>query len=588
MTPASQIIPGHAASGVGRIRQLVDQMTLAEKAAQMAQVDRGSIEPEEVERLGIGSVLSGGGGNPTPNTPGAWSSMVAEFDQASRTSRLGVPILYGADGVHGHSNVRGATIFPHNIGLAATGDPDLVERVYRATAVEMAATGVRWNFAPTLAVALDPRWGRTYESFGDDPVLVSRLGSAAIRGLHGPTPDDSGAVLACAKHFAGDGGTGWRTVKRPEWIDWWDGWGTEWSIDQGDTRCDEATMRRVHLAPYRSALDAGVLTVMASYSAWNGEKVHGHHGLLTDTLKKEMGFGGLVVSDWLGIDQLDPDPHRSVVLALNAGIDMVMVPFDYRRFIASVVRAVEDDDISLERVDDAVTRILHVKGALRLLDSRTEPPPLSEVGSARHRDLAREAVSSGAVLLVDDGVTLPIRAERLLVAGRGADDIGLQCGGWTIEWTGGVGDITPGTTIVQSLRSLAPALEIHHAVDGLFPIGLTATVGLAVVAEPPYAEGLGDRGDLRLAETDIALVKRLRERVDRLILLIISGRPLLIDAVESLCDTVIAAWLPGSEGSGLADLLLGRRDFTGRIPRPWPGASTRGWERGHGCMTNWH
>lgn len=589
MTPVSPTrSPGQPspASPNPRVESLLSRMTLVEKAAQMAQLDRGAISPDEVARLGIGSVLSGGGGNPSLNTPDGWASMVGAFEDASRSSRLGIPILYGADGVHGHSNVRGSTIFPHNIGLGATDDADLVERVYRATAVEMAATGVRWNFAPTVAVALDPRWGRTYESFGDDPVSVARLSGAAVRGLHGNGLADPDSVLACAKHFVGDGGTSWRTVERPDWIDWWDGWGSEWSIDQGDTRCDEQTLRSVHLPPYLSAIEAGALTAMASYSSWNGEKMHGHRWLLTEVLKGEMGFGGVVVSDWLGIDQLDPDPYRCVVTALGAGIDMVMVPFEYERFISSVVAAIESGDLPILRVDDAVRRILEAKHALGILGPEpSERPPVSTIGSTPHRALARQAVAASAVLLADTGGTLPIRTSSVLVAGQGADDIGLQCGGWTIEWTGGVGEITTGTTIVAALRELAPGLEIHHQPEGRFPDKVRAPIGIAVVAEPPYSEGLGDRADLRLPGTDVALVERLRTRVDRLVLVVLSGRPLVLDAVESECDAIIAGWLPGSEGGGIADLLLGRTPFSGRLPRSWPGRDgAERWKRRHGLV----
>jgi beta-glucosidase len=561
-------------------------MSLTEKAAQMAQVDKGSITPAEVARLGIGSVLSGGGGNPLPNTARSWAGMVDDFETASRSSRLGIPILYGADGVHGHSNVHGATIFPHNIGLGATHDEDLVEQVYRATAVEMAATGARWNFAPTVAVALDPRWGRTYETFGDDPVAVARFGAAAVRGLHGGPTARGSSVLACPKHFAGDGGTGWKTVERPTWIDWWDGWGTEWSIDQGDTVCDGPTMHGTHLSPYTAAIDAGAHAVMASYSSWNGDKLHGHHHLLTGVLKGDMGFGGLVVSDWLGIDQLDPDPYRCVVRSISAGIDMVMIPFEYERFVSNLVHAVEQGDLPLDRIDDAVTRILRAKASIGLLeDDRPVRPDIGEVGSDSHRTLARRAAASSAVLLTGDDV-LPIRSGPILVSGTAADDIGAQCGGWTIHWTGGTGPITEGTSILEALRASAPGVEFVHAADGRHERDATAPIGMVVVAEPPYAEGLGDRADLRLPDEDVELVERLRPRVDRLILVILSGRPLIVDAIEAVCDAIVAAWLPGSEGAGIADVLLGRTTFTGRLPRPWPDAAGHNrWARGHG-LTN--
>ena len=289
----------------GTIDNLIAEMTVAEKIGQMTQVSNDSISPAEVADYSIGSVLSGGNGNPAPNTPSAWKDMVGSFVQPAAGTRLGIPLLYGVDAVHGHSNVGGATIFPHNIGLGAAGDDDLVRRIGRATAMEMQATGVRWTFAPTLAVPQDIRWGRTYEGYGRDPALVSRLGAALVEGLQGPNQTDS-TVLACAKHFVGDGATSWGTVRRNEAPRWWDGWGENWKIDQGDAQISEAELRSVHLPPYAAAIDAGVMTVMASYNSWNGVKLHGHRGLLTDVLKGELGFEGFVVSDWMGVDQVAP------------------------------------------------------------------------------------------------------------------------------------------------------------------------------------------------------------------------------------------------------------------------------------------
>lgn len=572
-TDAIDLAPARAAA-----ERLAASMTLAEKAGQATQVEKNSITADEVAAFAIGSVLSGSGGNPEPNDPANWRAMVDGYLDGARRSRLGIPLLYGTDSVHGHSNVVGATIFPHNIGLGATGDPDLVEQVYRATAMETAATGARWVFGPTLAVALDPRWGRTYESFGDDPDRVATLGAAAVRGLQGPDPTMSGSTLACLKHYVGDGGTEWDSVAatRAPWIDWWDGWGDAWRIDQGDTRVDEATLRRVHLAPYGSGLDAGALSVMASYNSWNGERLHGHRRLLTEVLKGELGFAGFVVSDWLGIAQLDPDPARCAVLALEAGIDMVMVPFDFRSFVSDVIAAVETGRLDPARLDDAVIRILTVKHALGLFDDRAEPdPPVEVVGSEEHRALARRAVAASAVLLRGDPARPPLTEGPVLVAGA-VDDIGLQCGGWTIEWQGGSGAITPGTTVAEGLAQVAPDLVIDVDVDGRFdgrrwgPAD-RAPVGLVVVAEPPHAEGQGDRADLALPPDDVALIERVGERVDRLVLLVLSGRPLQLDAVVERCDVIVAGWLPGTEGAGLADVLVGNRPFTGRLPRPWPG-----------------
>lgn len=565
-------------SGLDEARAAADtvlaSMTLAEKAGQIAQVEKDSITPDEVAANAIGSVLSGCGGNPEPNDPANWRAMVTSYLEGAERSRLGIPLLYGTDSVHGHGNVFGATIFPHNIGLGAAADPDLVERVYRAAAVETAATGARLAFAPTVAVALDPRWGRTYESFGDDPALVTELGAAAVRGLQGGSLREGDTTLACLKHYVGDGGTEWGSADdtRSPWIDWWDGWGEGWRIDQGDTRVDEATLRQIHLAPYPAGIAAGALSVMASYNAWNGEKLHGHRRLLTEVLKGELSFDGFVVSDWLGIAQLDEDPYRCAVLAIDAGIDLVMLPFEFQPFIADVVRAVEVGDLDPDRLDDAVRRILTVKHAMGLFDRQSAVRPgIDVVGSPEHRALGREAAAASAVLLRNNDGTVPIIGGSVLVAGVGADDIGLQCGAWTIEWQGGTGAITPGTTIVDGLRRLAPELTIEYRPDASFAAGETAPVGLVVVAEPPHAEGQGDRADLTLPAEDAELVRRTRPKVDRLILVVLSGRPLVLDDVIDDCDAVIAAWLPGTEGAGIVDVLTGTQPIRGHLPRPWPG-----------------
>ena len=578
-----------------RARELLARMTLAEKAGQITLAEKGSVNPADVARLGIGAVLSGGGGNPAPNDAEHWASMVGDYLEAGERSRLGIPILYGVDAVHGHSNVRGATIFPHNVGLGASRDAELVARVYRAAAIETVATGVRWDFAPAVAVAVDARWGRSYESFGDDPELVSALGAAAVRGLRGDDGASGDSVLACAKHFVGDGATAWGTVTRPEWTDWWNAWGTQWRIDQGDPVVDEETLRSIHLRPYVSALEAGALSVMVSYSSWRGVKLHGHRHLIVDVLKGELGFEGFVVSDWMGIDQLDPDPYRCVVSSLNAGLDMIMVPIEFEPFIDRVVRAVESGAVESERIDDAVLRILTVKFALGIFDQPTQAairPDL--VGAAPHRELARQAVAASAVLLKHRAGTLPVSGEKVLVAGPGADDIGLQCGGWTIEWQGGTGPITEGTTILDGLRQALPESEIWFDPEATFDAGVAAPLGIVVVAEEPYAEGMGDRGDLTLPSQDVERVLRLRKLVERLVLIVVSGRPLVLGGLVQQCDAVVAAWLPGSEGGGVSDVLTGRRPFTASLPRPWP-ANTRQvdephgewipeWPRGHGLV----
>lgn len=558
---------GRPAPSAQSILRHLAEMTLAEKIGQMTQVDKGSITPAEVADLGIGSVLSGGGGNPPTNDPASWADMVGSFVEAGLGSRLGIPVIYGVDAVHGHSNVHGATIFPHNIGLGAAGDADLVRRIGTATALEMAATGVRWTFAPTVAVPQDIRWGRTYEGYSREPTVVATLGAALVDGLQGAA--EGPPVLACLKHFVGDGGTTWGSVTRPSSSDWWEGWGPEWQIDQGDMRVSEDELRSVHLPPYVAGIAAGAHTVMASYSSWNGEKLHGHRRLLTDVLKGELGFDGFVVTDWMGIDQLGPSYEAAVVTAVNAGIDMAMVPFDFRRFIAAVTDAVADGRIPRARIDDAVRRILIAKASLGLASDDPDRPPLDVVGSVRHRALAAEAAWRSAVLLENDG-TLPLRPlpEHLDLAGVAADDIGLQCGGWTIEWQGATGPITPGTTFRTALEAAVPS--VGYAADGHFPDSDRSPVGIVCVAEDPYAEGLGDRAVPTIREQDRIVFERMRARCDRLVVVIFSGRPLVIPDILERADVAIAAWLPGSEATELPGLLLGSHPFEGRLPQPWP------------------
>ncbi len=543
-------------------------MSLAEKVGQMTQAAHDAATPAEVAELGIGSVLSGGNGLPSPNTPEAWAGMVGSFLAAAGDTRLGIPLLYGVDAVHGHGLVPGATVFPHNIGLGAAGDPGLVRRIGQATRTELAALGIRWTFAPTVAVPYDIRWGRTYEGYGRDPRLVAQLGAALVEGLqHSRT--DVPAVLACPKHFVGDGGTSWDSVRRPPWLDWWDHWGDTWRIDQGDTRLAEDELRRLHLPPYAAAIAAGAQTVMASYSSWNGAKLHGHRYLLTDVLKEEVGFGGFVVSDWMAVQQLHPSFDDSVVAAVNAGVDMVMVPYEVLRFVDAVVAAVADGRIPPERIDDAVTRILTAKASIGLLDGDAAPTvPLDVLGGAEHRALAAEAARRGAVLLKGDGM-LPLRPvpARLVVAGQAADDIGLQCGGWTAGWQGAAGPVTAGTTMVGALRAARPGAVVYEPRGGGAE---RAEVGIVCIAEPPYAEGPGDRAVPSATAEDREVFARMRARCDRLVLVIYSGRPLVIPDLVDAADAVVAAWLPGSEAGGLADLLLGDAGFEGRLPQPWP------------------
>jgi beta-glucosidase len=568
-----------------RIEELLSQMTLEEKVGQMTQVEKNSLPPGAVKKYFIGSVLSGGGGNPHPNTPESWLEMVSAFQREALDTRLGIPILYGVDAVHGHNNLNGAVIFPHNIGLGATRNADLVRRIGQATAQEVAATGVHWNFAPTLAVPQDIRWGRTYEGYGQDPALVAELGAAYVRGLQGANLNDPHSILANPKHFIGDGATTFGSSQMvfdlpPGTIP-----GAtlpfKFLLDQGDARLDESTLREVHLKPYVAALDAGARIIMASFSSWNGENLHGHRYLLTEVLKGELGFTGFVVTDWGGIDHLSKDYYQAVVMAINAGIDMSMVPNDFVRFITTLKQAVANGDVPQERIDDAVRRILRVK-----LESGVFEHPFGDegdlalVGSAEHRQLARRAVALSLVLLKNEGNVLPLSKSEgpVLVAGIGADNIGLQCGGWTLEWLGIQDNSIPGTTIQEAIREMVNAgVEVYYHPGGNFEsvlnageTQLKAKLGILVIAEAPYAEGFGDRAELNLQQQDIVLLERMRDQVEKLVVILLSGRPLIVSEQLPLMDALVAAWLPGTEGQGIADVLFGDVPFSGKLSFAWP------------------
>jgi beta-glucosidase len=578
--PAASPPVAPAASIDQRVEVLLSQMTLAEKIGQMTQVEKGSIQPRDVTRYFIGSVLSGGGGSPPSNTPQDWLAMVSDYQQAALETRLGIPLLYGVDAVHGHAAVVGATVFPHNIGLGAADDPELMRQIGRATAQEMAATGIRWNFAPVVAVPQDVRWGRTYESFGEDPALVSRLAVPYIEGLQngagGQRFGDPATVIATPKHFVADGGTAFGSSTT-------ESMGVRYLLDQGDARIDEATLRAVHLPPYQAAVDAGAASVMVSFSSVNGVKMHANRDLLTGVLRDELGFDGFVVSDWQGIDQIPGAYYSDVVTAINADIDMVMVPYDYKGFIDTLTKAVESSDVPMERIDEAVRRILTVKAEMGLFDGDPMQPgaPLAEgVGSAEHRELARQAVRQSLVLLENDRNAIPLIEDTPLiyVGGEAADDIGIQIGGWATQWQGQAGDITDGVTILGGIQEVSkPGSNVIYNAAGRFDSltnaqggQLLADAAIAVVAERPYAEGVGDSADLALPPADLAMVQRMRDSSRRLVVIVLAGRPVDLSDLLPLADALVVAWLPGSEGAGVADALFGHAPFTGKLSYTWP------------------
>ncbi|MFC4452935.1 glycoside hydrolase family 3 protein [Deinococcus sonorensis] len=540
-----------------RVKDLLARMTLAEKIGQMTQAERGAVDriPDDIRLDALGSILSGGGSAPRDNTPEGWADMVDRFQQQALQTRLGIPMLYGSDAVHGHNNVPGATLFPHNIGLGATRDPELVQRIGRATAEEVTATGVRWTFSPCLCVARDERWGRTYESFGSDPELPTLM-TSIIQGYQGQL-GQPGTILATAKHYLGDGGTAYGSSTTDTYL-----------LDQGDTQLSEAELRRIHLPPFQAAVKAGVGSVMASFSSWNGTKLHGQKYLLTDLLKGELGFSGFVVSDWQGVDQIPGGYPVAVTTAINAGIDMVMVPNDYPRFIDTLTAAVNSGDVPMSRIDDAVTRILREKFRMGLFEHpMSDRSFLKTFGSPEHRALAREAVQKSLVLLKNDGNVLPLKpGARLLVAGSSANDVGRQAGGWTLSWQGQGGPVPGGTSILAGLQQVGGRTLTYVPVPAPGEArGYDAAV--VVVGEPPYAEGKGDRAELDLSPDDQRAVRNACASAP-CVVVTVSGRPLLLGDLKM--NALVAAWLPGSEGAGVADVLYGKVPFTGRLPISWP------------------
>jgi beta-glucosidase len=540
-----------------RVDDLLSRMSLDEKVGQMTQVDRTALSsaPGDLAAYRIGSVLSGGGSAPSPNTASSWADMYDNFQRTALSTPLGIPMIYGIDAVHGDNNVRGATIFPHNIGLGATRDPDLVEQIGRATAEEVSGTGVDWDFAPCLCVARNDRWGRTYESFGETPDLPSAM-TSEITGLQGETLGGPASVLATAKHYIADGGT--------------DG-----GVNEGNATLSEADLRAIHLPPFKAAVDRGVGAVMVSYSSWNGVKDHANHYLITDLLKGELGFSGFVVSDWAGVDKIDGRTGFTadeVATAVNAGIDMVMVPTDYKGFINDLKSDVGSGAVSMSRIDDANRRILTKKFELGLFENPlTDRSYTSTVGSAEHRELARKAVRESQVLLKNDGGVLPLaKSAKVFVAGKSADDIGNQSGGWTISWQGASGSTTTGTTILQGIRSAVDnSSQVTYSKTG-DGIDSSYDVAVAVIGETPYAEGQGDRtGSMGLDQTDLSVLAKLKASGVPVVTVLVSGRPL--DIASQLPDwkALLAAWLPGTEGNGVSDVLFGDYAPTGKLPMTW-------------------
>ena len=574
--PAARSVGLVDATSEKLIDDLMTRMSLEEKVGQMIQADIAYIKPGDLRAYPLGSVLAGGNSPPLSGNDRdraqEWLATTRQFHEVALEQRDGhvpIPLIIGIDAVHGNSNVKGATIFPHNVALGAARDPALIRRIAAATAQETAVVGIDWAFAPTLAVPQDKRWGRTYEGFAEDPLLVRQYAREFVLGLQGEPGTGSviqrGHVAASAKHFLGDGGT-------------------SEGIDQGDTRISEQDLIRIHAQGYPVAIDAGLMTVMVSYSSWNGQKMHGNRSLITEVLKGRMGFEGFVVSDWNGHGQLPGCTKRSCPDAYNAGIDMVMAPDGWKGMFENTVTQVRAGSIPMSRVDDAVRRILRVKVKLGLFDpKRPWEGRLERLGSPENRALAREAVRKSLVLLKNNSHVLPIKSSsHVLITGSSADDIGRQCGGWTLSWqgTGNTNsDFPNGQSIYSALKEaiVRSGGTAELSQDGSFTS--RPDVAIAVLGEDPSAEM---RGDLRSLDyqaehsSDLELVKKLEASGVPVVTVFLSGRPLWVNPLLNASDAFVAGWFPGTEGAGVADVLIGDRygrpryDFTGKLPMSWP------------------
>ncbi|KAL8057936.1 hypothetical protein ABFX02_04G215900 [Erythranthe guttata] len=558
-----------------RIKDLMGRMTLEEKIGQMTQIERKIATPDVMKNYFIGSVLSGGGSVPGPKASAEeWVNMVNGIQTGSLSTRLGIPMIYGIDAVHGHNNVYKATIFPHNVGLGVTRDPALLKRIGAATALEVRATGIPYAFAPCIAVCRDPRWGRCYESYSEDHKIV-QLMTDIIPGLQGDLPTNSRKgvpfvsgktkVAACAKHFVGDGGT-------------------VGGVDESNTVIDYDKLLKIHMPAYFDSIKKGVATVMVSYSSWNGKKMHANHDLVTGFLKNKLKFRGFVISDWQGIDRITNPPHMnysySVQAGILAGIDMIMVPENFGEFIDELKLQVKNNVIPMSRIDDAVRRILRVKFVMGLFENPIADLSLSDkLGSQEHRELAREAARKSLVLLKNGKhgskplLPLPKKTSKILVAGSHADNLGYQCGGWTIEWQGVQGnDLTAGTTILGAIKeTVDPTTQVVYMEnpDANFVKTNKFSYAVVVVGEVPYAEMFGDSSNLTISEPGPTVINNVCGSI-KCVVVVVSGRPVVIEPYLSQIDALVAAWLPGSEGGpGVADALFGDHGFTGKLARTW-------------------
>ncbi len=546
-----------------RVANLLSYMTLEEKVGQMTLVEKNSVKTlSDISSYNFGGLLSGSGAKPEINTVAGWREMILSYQAEAQNSRLAIPLFYGVDAVHGHAHVPGLTVFPHAIGLGATDNPQLVEAVAKATAEELSLTGVNWSFSPNLDQPQDMRWGRVYETFSDDPLLVSKLGSAYIRGLQDKN-DSKVPVLATVKHYVGLGGMQWNTSLNKNF-----------KIDQGVTPADEATLWTVYLPPFAEAIDNGALSVMAGLNTWGDKRLVLQKYLLTDVLKEELNFKGFVVSDWYGVYEGRKNLFLATVQAVNAGVDMVMLPFDYQSFLTNMKWANRLGLISDARIDEAVGRILYAKFAMGLFDQASETSVAEKNINPDHKALARQAVSESLVLLKNTNEILPLsgNVKHIQVAGSAADNVGQQMGGWSIEWQGVDGNWPEGSTsILAGIKARAgQGVVVDYNLQGEFSTDKKAEVGIAILGEKPYSEGWGDNEYPTISQEDLQAIEALKKTSEQVVVIVVSGRPLFITEQLADFDALVIAWLPGSEGEGVADVLFGDQPFTGKLPLPWP------------------
>lgn len=551
-----------------RVKSLLSQMTLDEKIGQMVQAERGNVSVDDIQKYYLGSVLSGGGSVPGANSLKDWQNMYNSFQEKAMNTRLGIPIIYGIDAVHGNNNVSGAVIFPHNIGLGAAADKNLMEKIGSVTIDEILAAGPNWNFAPCVAVSRDERWGRTYESYGESPELQKILVSSYIKGIQGGNENKylpKGKGVATAKHFLGDGGTVFGT-------------GQDGGSDRGDTKIKEKELETIHLEGYKEAVKEGVLSVMASFSSINGTKMH-ENILINELLKKKLGFKGFVISDWEAIGLLKGNSYsKKLVNSVNAGVDMIMEPVNWKTTIKSLKKEVETGNISKTRIDDAVSRILYAKFKSGLFENPYSNTEMGKsFGANDHRELAREAVRKSLVLLKNEKKILPFKENtKIFVTGPAADDVGIQSGGWTLSWQGGAdngNNIYKGTSILQGMKENAQKKGIKIITNE--SESSKADVVVVVIGESPYAEWFGDSNDLSLSgktslDGNISALNYAYSLKKPVVVIMVSGRPMIITKEIQKWNTFVAAWLPGSEGEGVADVLFGDYNFTGKLPVTWP------------------